>query len=372
MTWFASNAGGSSGDARGAVVCNYAVSSSSVGSFNTNNLAKLPYNLYNCDGDSVVYNDEIYFLVSSSSSPKLCKYNGTSWTTIDTEFPYPFYYSKAVVFNNEIHILGGDGYSKKHYKWNGETWSEVSKLPYQFSMGGCVVVHNNEINILGSGDSTNYSTEKHYKWNGETWTEVSTLPLTYQSSHYAYVDKSGKLNCLFLGVYLYKFNGTSWSQVKSCLINGNSISGGSHSVATYINNELYTAVKEIIYKYSYYYNEWFKVSDENPVSYDGGKMVNFNGVMYFLGGEGTGNGYNNIFRNAKPGYNYNKTLSLYLRKGSEIFGSGTSLFYIDENDSRFEIIDRNHFKFVNDGFCRIGLRDAITSNNLSYYLFSIF
>ena len=126
----------------------------------------LPY--YYINGSSVVYNDEIHILGSyfyadyPHTGTKHYKYNGSTWTEVST-LPYYSYgtdSSFAVVYKDEIHILGNSGINRqsdannstKHYKYNGSTWTEVDTLPRLIN-GGSSLVYKNDIYMLGGYES---------------------------------------------------------------------------------------------------------------------------------------------------------------------------------------------------------------------------
>ena len=250
--------------------------------FNDNQFSAstLPYNF--CNGDSVVYNDEIHIFGGFYDKTAHYKWNGTSWTKVST-LHYIFTCSPVVVYNNEIHILGGNNngeYYNYHYKWNGLSWSSVSTLPYNFC-SGCAVVYNNEIHILGNGVGSSYYT-LHYKWNGTSWTKVSTLPYNfYQGSAVVYNNEIH-----ILGTYNnsnetkhYKWDGLSWSSVSTLpykFYNG---------CAVVISNKIHILGGNVDNTGHYMYDGtlWTSVSTL-PYNFYQGSAVIYNGRIHILGG----------------------------------------------------------------------------------------
>ena len=161
------------------------------------------------EGDAVVYNNEIHFIVGDFHY----KYNGNAWTKIKEYSGLNFGYKSAVVYGNKIHCLGvynsTYGY-KGHYTVDGTTKKFVSALPFNYSNtdGIKAVVYNNEIHVLHS--------TSHYKWDGKSWTNVSTIPYGFTfGGATVFNDEiyiAGAQNSTYQKKY-YKWDGASWTSL---------------------------------------------------------------------------------------------------------------------------------------------------------------
>lgn len=87
------------------------------------------------------------------------KLNARIATTYISTLPYEFYNGESVVYNNEIYILGGDEKLQACYKFNTNNWINVSSLPYEFKDGSSIV-YRDAVHIMGSRINNNYT--KHY------------------------------------------------------------------------------------------------------------------------------------------------------------------------------------------------------------------
>ena len=171
---------------------------------------------------AVVYNDEMYAIIYYNAYTQLYKYDGSSWTWLETMSFYNFIdrYSmgSTVIYNNELHLLGGINsvYGKYHYKWDGTTWTRLDDLPYWFS-NGSAVVYNGEIHIFG-GNGSGYYKKEHYKFDGSTWTQLDDLPCDFEGgSAIVYNNEIYLLGNSFStntnNKSFYKFDGSTWTQL---------------------------------------------------------------------------------------------------------------------------------------------------------------
>ena len=233
---------------------------------------------YDQNGSSiVVYNDAVYFLGGSVTSPTDQRKQRRVWDPSTNrlsgapDIPYEFANGLAFVFNNKIHILGGNlatsdkvNYStqgRNHYAFNGTSWESQSTLPSTFNgydMTGAVL--GDTFELIGRHDNTQctqYTYTGNYV-NGNLWTTVGGLT--------KYVNGAIAL--------VYPVDGVD----RLHLIGRVMVSNGNVLTKEYIHyywtGSLWTHASDIPYEMDNY-----------------GTAVVYNGKIHIMGGSGTKNHY---------------------------------------------------------------------------------
>lgn len=260
-------------------------------------LSDVAYSAYG--GGAVVYNGEMYLFggntYNSTYVKQTRKWSGTSWSLVSSmALPYGLNYGgQPIVWNDEIHIFGlKDGTSSgsksvKHYKWNGSSWSFVETVPFEFASRTRVIKFDNEVHCIGA------SSKLHYKWDGTTWTNFSeSLPCTtYGHSAVNYGGELHLFNPYGDSTAHYKWNGSSWDKVGTVALNGMS-TGDYYTVTMEIEGKVHAFPQESLKHYVLEGDSWVLQSDTPPVcGYCVPAYTLYNGRIHFMGSGNASNKY---------------------------------------------------------------------------------
>lgn len=173
-----------------------------------------------------VHGNKIHLLGGWSGATSHQTFDGESWTNNVSTLPVSVSGGTALSYNNELHFI----FNTNHYKWDGTEWTQASTLPVDIGSFGDAVVYNGEIHILEPSYGKTQTDPHHYKWDGTEWTAVGTTPMTDRIKLLVY---NGEMYYSSYGK-LYKFNGSSWTQICEIPTNGH----GRNQIVVY-NNEIY-------------------------------------------------------------------------------------------------------------------------------------
>ena len=131
-----------------------------------------------------------------------------------------------------------------------------------------------------------------YKYDGTSWTQVVSLPFSYNAGQaVVYKNEIHILGCASNSSYYkyhYKYNGSSWTR-----LNNLSINIMSSSEAVVYNNAIH--IFNYLSHYKFNGSSWTKLSNL-PVSFSGAKAVVYNNELHILGGAGNLNYYNSHYK----------------------------------------------------------------------------
>jgi hypothetical protein len=142
----------------------------------------------------------------------LYKYDGTSWSQINSVSPSSMVASGSILYAN----FAGYGL----YKWENGAWTQLNSLVAS--------------NMVASGSTlyANFAGYGLYKYNGTSWSQLNSVIATDM------VATSSALYANFAGYGLYKYNGTSWSQLNS-VVATSMVASGSTLYANFAGYGLY-------------------------------------------------------------------------------------------------------------------------------------
>ncbi|MBP6335166.1 MAG: T9SS type A sorting domain-containing protein, partial [Bacteroidia bacterium] len=185
-------------------------------------------------------------------------WDGTSWSTVGSGFPYANVYALAI-YNNELYAGGyflmADGNPANHIaKWNGTIWESVGT---GISTGAqdyiaTLTVFNG--NLYAGGDFTTaggVAVKNVAKWNGSAWSTVGaglgdgpiSFPpervyslFVHNNELYAGGDFIGAANNSYEQYRIAKFNGTDWENLGAKGISDADAKWAVRCMASYNNN----------------------------------------------------------------------------------------------------------------------------------------
>jgi hypothetical protein len=119
------------------------------------------------------YNGELY--ASTYSSQSFYKWDGISWQVIQCNGPVLQLY----LHNTDLYAVGwfdtiGGVPASKVAKYDGSTWSAIDTTQWLSGAINCVTIYNNELYIGGNMVNYNGSMSRIAKWNGTIWQPLGT------------------------------------------------------------------------------------------------------------------------------------------------------------------------------------------------------
>ena len=143
------------------------------------------------------------------------KYDGSSWTKIDTRLGSYCINNAIVSYKDSIHSIGGGSntsftWLQYHYRWNGTSWSKLTDTPFS-GYNGRAITYNDELHYMSwTSVSSSGAQKQHYTYNGSSWTQRTDVPWAAKPKLIIY---KGNLHCIAGTQAHYKYDGSSWTQV---------------------------------------------------------------------------------------------------------------------------------------------------------------
>jgi trimeric autotransporter adhesin len=195
-----------------------------------------------------VYNGELYVAGSASggSASNLCKWNGTTWTTLvslDNRIQSIFTYSNALYIGGQFTTVGSLN-ANRIAKYDGANWTAlgngVNSGVYALAEFNGELVVGGSFTSAGSGLAASIA-----RWNGNTWSVLGSgfsdwcLSLAaYHGRLYAggVFTSTGLTSCNRIA----SWNGTYWSALGTGL-NNNCFTMGVYNDSLYVSGTFTTA-----------------------------------------------------------------------------------------------------------------------------------
>ena len=270
-------------------------------------------------------------ILDSSSNVQIwkCVVSGaacSSWTLLTTGWKgstsYDITHLGMTFFGGNLYAMNynGTGYDVRRYSGSGNTWTTLT-LPWTSTEYGTGTLTNDGTNLYAASNSGG----RIYKCTTPTstcgtWVDITnttgiagTKNSTYRATAFSLTYKSGLLYAAGefypeMGIYISKYNGSTWSSVPTPLDGGNKWLSSMQSMATY-NGSTYVGIGNKsgestlrgagVYRRDGQYN-WVEVAGNGTNGswvFSGGEynnvnaMVQYSGKLYVaLGGANAGDG----------------------------------------------------------------------------------
>lgn len=186
------------------------------------------------------YNNELYAYggfdtINGIPASNIAKYNGSTWSAIDTTKWYAGFITCAIIYQGELYIGGNmrnwNGTIDNLAKWSGTQWLPVGNNAMAGGMSGinCFEIYNGDLYMGGLFyQSTGNPSDGIARWNGTQWLDVGGGIGQNPAQIFDMKVYNGELwvggNFSETGgipaLYISKWDGTNWCSFGDTLSNG--------------------------------------------------------------------------------------------------------------------------------------------------------